>query len=176
MRAHARCAKSAAVVLAAILLPASALAGDNSYIQRFDKTWKGGGSANLNLYLPSFPVNCTLSPTPQPNAIRLRGRCRLKLLFFLSQSIDTTLTHDVAKDTYTGVYSVDGGPNAILSGRADGDALNLDVTWPILINGHYKAKIYIINDGRGHFSLKTVDPLGLSGKPMTTSDLSFRPG
>ena len=61
-----------------------------------------------------------------------------------------------------------------MAGRVSGDSLNLDVTWPILVNGHYKARIHIVNDGR-HFSLTTVDPLGLNGSPMVTSDLHFTP-
>jgi hypothetical protein len=164
------------IALAAFLLPLQARAGDGTdYLRRFNTDWKGGGSASLNLHLPNFGVSCHLSPTSGPSSIRLSGLCRLSILPFLSQSIDTTLTYDSRTDSYSGTYSVDRGPPAILLGRQIGDNLNLDVTWPILVNGHTKAKIYISNDGRGHFALTTVDPLGLHGVAMKTSDLHFTP-
>jgi hypothetical protein len=158
-----------------LLLASSPASADDGYLSRFAVAWQGGGTANLNLYLPDFRVRCKLAPTRRPNSVRLTGRCRLSILPFLSNTIDTVLNFDPATDSYNGTYSVSGGKPAILAGRQHGDALDLDVTWPIKVNGHYKAKIYIENDGRSHFTLKTVDPLGVHGTPMTTSDLHFSP-
>jgi hypothetical protein len=163
------------IALAGLLMPAASSVADDGYLQRFAVGWKGGGTASLNLHLPSWRVSCNLASAKGPNRVSLSGLCRLKLISFLSKKIDTTLRYDSSSDSYSGTYSVDGGPPAILSGRLSGDALNLDVTWPILVNGHTKAKIHIVNDGQGHFTLTTVDPLGLYGSPMTTSDLHFVP-
>jgi len=154
--------------------PAQARA-DGAYLRRFAVAWTGGGTASLNLHLPDFRVRCKLAATSVPDSVRLVGPCRLSILPFLSQTIDTTLNYDPKTDSYSGTYSVSGGKPAILLGRQKGDTLDLDVTWPILINGHNKAKITIVNDGKSHFTLKTVDPIGLHGTPATTSDLSFTP-
>jgi hypothetical protein len=156
--------------------PTPGLASENDeYLLRFAHSWKGGGTASLDLHLPSWRVSCTLASRQGGNHVSLSGLCRLKLITFLSKQIDATLNYNPGSDSYSGTYSVDGGPPAILAGRVSGDSLNLDVTWPILVNGHYKARIHIMNDGRGHFSLTTIDPLGLYGKPMITSDLHFVP-
>jgi hypothetical protein len=148
---------------------------DDAYLHRFAVNWTGGGIASLNLHFPDFRVRCKLAATSTSDSVRLIGPCRLSILPFLSQTIDTTLSYEPKTDSYKGAYSVSGGKPAMLVGKQNGDALDLDVTWPILVNGHNKAKIYIVNDGRSHFTLKTVDPLGLTGSPMTTSDLSFAP-
>jgi hypothetical protein len=163
-----------AIASVLVLQPARAMA-DDAYLRRFAVAWRGGGTASLNLHLPDFRVRCKLAATSAPDSVRLVGPCRLSILPFLSQTIDTTLTYNAKTDSYSGTYSVSGGKPAILAGRQKGDMLDLDVTWPILINGHTKAKIAIVNDGQSHFTLKTVDPLGLNGTPMTTSDLSFTP-
>jgi hypothetical protein len=171
-----RSAIGALAVLMGLILPMMAEAGeDDAYLRRFAQSWKGGGTASLNLHLPSWRVSCNLGSTKGTNKVSLSGLCRLKLVSFLSKKIDASLNYDPGSDSYSGTYSVDGGPPAILSGRLSGDSLNLDVTWPILVNGHYNARIHIANDGRGHFTLKTVDPLGLDGTPVTTSDLHFVP-
>ena len=164
-----------AVVLLGLISGGALPAEDSAYLHRFAVVWKGGGTASLNLHLPSWRVSCRLSPSAGANRITLFGNCYLKLISFLSKRIDTTLVYNSSSDSYSGTYSVDGGPPAILWGRQSGDRLTLDVAWPILVNGHNKAKIYIVNDGRGHFTLETVDPLGLYGSPMTTSDLHFTP-
>ena len=161
------------LALAALLTTAASSAADEGYLERFATNWKGAGTASLNLHLPSWRVSCNLASTKGPNRVSLSGLCRLKLISFLSKKIDTTLRYNSNSDSYSGTYSVDGGPPAILSGRLSGDDLNLDVTWPILVNGHTKAKLHIVNDGRGHFTLTTIDPLGLDGSPVTTSDLWF---
>jgi hypothetical protein len=171
--------RSASWVLAVttcLVVPMTCLAADDDeYLLRFAHSWKGGGTASLNLHLPSWRVSCNLAASKGTNRVSLSGPCRLKLVSFLSKQIAATLNYNPGSDSYSGTYSVDGGPPATLSGRLSGDSLNLDVTWPILVNGHYKARIHIVNDGRGHFTLTTIDPLGLYGKPMTTSDLHFVP-
>jgi hypothetical protein len=171
-----RSASCVACILIGLVLPSAAEAvDDDPYLRRFAVNWKGGGTASLNLHLPSWRVSCNLASSKGANRVSLSGLCRLKLVSFLSKKIDASLIYSGGSDSYSGTYSVDGGPPAILSGRLSGDVLNLDVTWPILVNGHYKAQIRIVNDGRGHFTLTTVDPLGLYGSPMTTSDLHFVP-
>jgi hypothetical protein len=164
-----------AVAIGLVMPLASRAAEDDEYLHRFAHSWKGGGTASLNLHLPSWRVACNLAASKGTNRVSLSGLCRLKLISFLSKQIDTTLNYNPGSDSYSGTYSVDGGPPAILSGRLSGDSLNLDVTWPILVNGHYKARIHILNDGHGHFTLTTIDPLGLYGEPMVTSNLRFAP-
>jgi len=170
--------RSVSAVLSVVMglwLPLAAKAAEDDYLRRFAVNWKGGGTASLNLHLPSWRVSCNLASTKGTNRVSLSGLCRLKLISLLSKKIDTSLMYNEGSDSYSGTYSVDGGPPAILFGRLSGDVLHLDVTWPAPVNGHLKALIRIVNDGRGHFTLTTIDPLGLYGSPMTTSDLHFVP-
>ena len=163
-------------VVIGLAAPATSQAAEgDEYLHRFAHSWTGGGTASLDLHLPNWRVACNLASSSGASRVTLSGQCHLKLVTFLSKRIEASLHYNAASDSYSGTYSVDGGPPAILSGRQSGDSLNLDVTWPILVNGHYKARIHIVNDGRGHFSLTTIDPLGLYGKPMITSDLHFAP-
>ncbi|MBV9858954.1 MAG: hypothetical protein JO038_02455 [Alphaproteobacteria bacterium] len=157
-------------------LSASATAGaatGDAYLQRFVGNWKGGGTALLSVYLPAWRVDCDLASARAPNSVRVYGSCRLSLFSFLSKRIDTTLFYNPPTDSYSGTYSVNDGPPAVMSGRLAGDVLTLDVTWPKPVNGHLKAVIRTTNDGLGHLSLTSIDPLGTDGTPLTTSDLAF---
>jgi hypothetical protein len=152
----------------------SAIATD-SYIQRFLVNWSGGGHVLLSLTGSPWTVNCYLDPTAGDDAVTLSGRCRLKYLFILSRSIDAKLQYQADSETYTGTYSVDGGPPALLSGRRSGNDLTVNVRWPEPVNGHLNAVIKIFNDGH-RFTLTTIDPIGINGNPVTTSDLEFTAG
>ena len=142
------------------------------FIQRFLAKWSGGGSVLLSLTGSPWSVNCQLDSTPGDNAVTLSGRCGLKYLFFISRSIEARLRYVSGSDSYSGTYSVDGGPPAILSGRRTGNNLNVNVRWPQPVNGHRQAVIAIGNDGHV-LTLKTIDPLGVNGTPITTADLAF---
>lgn len=163
-----------AILLSWCLLSAPAKAADGAaYLQRFAANWTGGGTATLTFLLPSWRVNCDLASSKNQNSFRLNGSCRLTLLQFLSKKIDTTLNYNPGTNAYSGTYSVDDGPPAIMAGSLSGDLLTLNVTWPEPVNGHLKAIIRLTNDGLGHMSLTSVDPLGRDGTPLTTSDLAF---
>jgi hypothetical protein len=158
-------------VLAGMTVPTLA-SGPDDYIQRFFVRWVGGGEVKLSLNGSPWRVSCRLNPTGSENAVTLSGACRLKFLFFLSNSIEAKLKYDAASGAYSGTYVVDGGPPAILSGRRDGDLLTLNVRWPKPVNDHLDAVIKIFNDSR-LFTLTTIDPIGIDGKAVVTSDLSF---
>src|SRR5579863_1706565 len=163
---------SLTLLAATIGFGAEASAATDAYIKRFFVKWSGGGSVLLDLTGSPWSVNCYLNSTPGDNAVTLSGQCSLKYLFFISRSVDATLKYIGGSNDYSGTYSVDGGPPAILSGRRAGDDLTVNVKWPTPVNGHLQAVITIVNDGH-NFTLKTVDPLGIDGTPVTTSDLAF---
>jgi len=154
------------------LADACRAAQTDRYIQRFFVKWSGGGSVLLSLDGSPWSVNCYLDPTPGNDSVTLSGRCSLRYFFIVSRGIEATLVHEGGSDSYSGTYSVDGGPPALLRGHRSGDDLTINVRWPEPVNGHLQAVIKIFNDGR-LFTLKTIDPLGLDGTPVTTSDLSF---
>ena len=158
--------------LLAAFLPISALGQSNDYLQRFAAMWTGGGTVRLSLTGSPWRVSCHLTPTFGDNAVSLAGNCRLRYLFFLSNDIVAKLRYDPAANSYSGTYVVDNGPPAILSGTRTSDVLTLNVRWPKPVNGHLDAIIHIVNDGRV-FTLTTTDPIGVDGKPVVTSDLSF---
>ena len=159
--------------LVAALLPATAAGqGNDAYLKRFSAAWIGDGIVKLSLTGSPWRVSCHLTPTFAENAVSLAGNCRLRYLFFLSNEIVAKLRYDPTTGRYSGTYVVDNGPPAILSGTRTDDALNLNVRWPMPANDHLDAVIRIFNDTRV-FTLTTTDPIGMEGKPVVTSDLSF---
>jgi hypothetical protein len=166
------CALSALTGTAGSVDEGRAASPTDKYIQRFLVGWSGGGSALLDLKGSPWSVYCHLAPSAGDNSVTLSGGCRLKYLFFVSRSIEAKLKYEAGSDSYSGTYSVDGGPPALLTGRRSGDDLTVNVRWPMPVNGHLQAIIKIFNDGR-LFTLKTIDPIGVDGTPITTSDLTF---
>ena len=160
------------ILLASLALPAVARAGDDTYLQRFEVNWTGGGQVKMSLTGSPWRVSCHFDPAVGENTVTLSGRCRLWLLFFLSKSIVAKLNYDAASDSYSGTYVVDDGPPALLSGRRSDDVLTLNVRWPMPVNDHLDAVIRIFNNTR-LFTLTTIDPIGIDGSPVVTSDLSF---
>ena len=161
-------------LLAFLALGSTAMAGDDGYMRRFFSNWTGGGEVRMSLTGSPWHVRCHLQPAGGDDDVRLSGRCRLRLIFFLSKSIEAKLRYDAASDSYSGTYVVDEGPPALLSGRRNDDVLTLNVRWPFPVNDHLDAIIRIFNDTRV-FTLTTIDPIGIDGKPAVTSDLSFTP-
>jgi hypothetical protein len=161
-------------LLALLALPGMATADDNGYMRRFFINWTGGGEVRLSLTGSPWHVYCHLRPQGDDTDVTLSGRCRLRLIFFLSKSIVATLRYDPGSDSYSGTYVVDDGPPALLSGRRDDDVLTLNVRWPFPVNDHLDAIIRIFNDTH-LFTLTTIDPIGIGGTPVVTSDLSFTP-
>jgi hypothetical protein len=162
------------ILLALLALHGVAMADDNGYMRRFFSNWTGGGEVRLSLTGSPWHVYCHLRPQGDATDVTLSGCCRLRLIFFLSKSIVAKLRYDPGSDTYSGTYVVDDGPPALLSGRRDDDVLTLNVRWPFPVNDHLDAIIRIFNDTR-LFTLTTIDPIGIDGTPVVTSDLSFTP-
>jgi hypothetical protein len=160
------------IMLASLALTAVARAEDDPYLKRFEVNWTGGGEVKMSLTGSPWRVSCHFDPAVGANTVTLSGRCRLWLLFFLSKSIVAKLKYDAASDSYSGTYVVDDGPPALLSGRRIDDVLTLNVRWPMPVNDHLDAVIRIFNDTR-LFTLTTIDPIGIDGSPVVTSDLSF---
>jgi hypothetical protein len=159
-------------MLAVLALHGTAKAGDDSYMRRFFSNWTGGGEVRMSLDGSPWHVYCHLRPAGGEDEVTLSGRCRLRLIFFLSKSIVAKLKYDAGSDSYSGTYVVDDGPPALLSGRRNDDVLTLNVRWPFPVNDHLDAVIRIFNDTR-LFTLTTIDPIGIDGKPVVTSDLGF---
>ena len=162
------------LLLVSALLPATAAGQGDDYLRRFSAVWVGGGMVKLSLTGAPWRVSCHLTPTFAENAVSLAGNCRLRYLFFLSNDIVAKLRYDPATERYAGTYVVDNGPPAILSGTRTDDVLNLNVRWPMPVNDHLDAVIRIFNDSR-RLTLTTTDPIGVDGRPVVTSDLSFAP-
>ncbi len=163
----------AASLVLGLTMSTAGRASEDNYLERFGGNWKGGGTARPNLHLPAWRVSCHLGSSHGGSSVRLSGNCSLKLLSFISKQVDATLVHSPGSEEFSGTYSVDGGPPAHFAGRLSGDALRVTVVWPHLVNGHPTSILRIANDGHGHFTLSTTDPLGLDGTPIVTSDLHF---
>jgi hypothetical protein len=161
-------------LLAFLALQGIAMAGDESYMQRFLTNWTGGGEVRMSLTGSPWHVSCHFHPAGGDTNVTLSGRCRLRLIFFLSKSIVANLKYEPESDSYSGTYVVDDGPPALLSGRREDDVLTLNVRWPFPVNDHLDAIIRIFNDSR-LLTLTTIDPIGINGNPVVTSDLSFTP-
>src|SRR5215475_15511795 len=95
------------ILLAFLALQGIATAGDERYMRRFLTNWTGGGEVRMSLTGSPWHVYCHFQPTGSDSEVTLSGRCRLRLIFFLSKSIVAKLKYDESSGSYSGTYVVD---------------------------------------------------------------------
>jgi hypothetical protein len=142
------------------------------FLQRFDGKWSGSGLVQRNEGENPTQVNCTVRGNTGANGIAIGGTCRAYVLF--TREIGAELTYDPKTERYTGVYRGSKIGPARLSGKRQGDALNLTVTWPKEVYGDRKANMTIRNTGGGTFSFVVTDEV--NGQRVTTTNLTLRKG
>lgn len=168
--------------LAALMLPLLVASGgaaiaarggmdeETGFLGRFTSDWKGAGQVRRTADGDPWKVNCAISQSHDGNRIALDGSCRAALLF--TREIGAHLVFNPKTGLYTGTYvGAKVGP-AALSGRRNGDSLQLTITWPKPVNGDTKAALTIRNEGKGRMQILVQDQL--DGRTITTTDILFQ--
>jgi hypothetical protein len=162
--AYHRVAASAFALVLAAAVPAAVKAGEGDYIGLFGGTWSGSGIV-LNDATP-WQVSCRAVGKPGPNHLVIKGSCSV---FLASFDIAAEVTFDPASGRYSGVYN--GGDQAArISGRRDGDTVDFVMTWSRPVNGETRARMTIVNGGRGDFRI-LIDSIRRGAPEERTSDL-----
>jgi hypothetical protein len=147
-------------------------AAEDAFLDRFKGSWTGSGSVQRNAETSPWRVNCTVFGNPGENRISIQGNCRAALI--MQRQVGADLTYDPRSGLYRGIYiGARVGP-ARLSGRRDGDAMNLRIAWPKPVNGDMEARMVIRNEGRGTLRITVSDNLFPGGPVEQTSDLVLR--
>jgi hypothetical protein len=162
------------VVLAASLLVSislSAQAGEADFLSRFSGAFSGGGLVQRNASESPNQVSCTLVGQSSENAASVSGKCGA---FVFSRQVRADLHYDPASDRYSGVYVGSAIGPAGLSGKRQGDAVVLTITWPQPVNGDTKATMTIHNPGNGQLAITVTDQVvpGGPAAPITQIALS----
>ena len=170
--------RNRAITLAAALAAGAAgfaaTESEDVFLDRFAGQWSGSGSVVRNFESGAHDVNCELTGSNGPGQVSIDGSCRAYLVF--SRDIGARLQLDPATGTYRGTYVGSKVGPAALSGRRNGDALDLTVTWPEEVNGDRKANMQIVNAGDGRLRIVVTDQQDGSGPLHTTTDISLTRG
>src|SRR5207302_4315304 len=158
-------------VAVATVAPRAIQAGEGDYIGLFGGTWLGTGTV-LNDVKP-WQVNCRAIGQPGVNHLIITGSCSV---FLVSVAINADVTYDPKSGRYSGTYT-GGDMNAKISGKRSGDTVDFSMTWakPININGDTRAKMTIVNSGRGDLRI-VIDNIKSDGPIERASDLLLMQG
>jgi hypothetical protein len=155
---------------ATLAVGTAARADETDFQRRFTAAWSGGGNVVRDADTAPKPtkVSCTMAGSASGDAIAMDGTCRAYLLF--SRPFEAKVRYDASSGRYVGVYEGANSGPAALSGRREGDTLNLTITWAKPVNGDRTARLSIRNDGR-RIAVKLTDEA--QGRQVTTTDLTF---
>jgi hypothetical protein len=152
--------------LALASLPASAVAPEDDFIDRFGGSWSGSGTV-IKGDVP-IQVSCQATGQPGENQVAIEGSCSIAIA---SMRIAADIAYDPATGHYSGTYvGAKVGP-ARVSGKRSGNVVQLTVNWPAPVNGQMKARLVIENSGGGQLRIRLNEFVAPGGREMTTHDL-----
>lgn len=162
------CAAGAALVSLATI--ATAAVPEEAFVERFEGSWRGSGTVQENFESSTHNISCKMSGQGQGTAIKVDGSCRAALIF--TRQIGASVRFDPASGLYTGTYIGSPTGPAALSGKREGDTINLKVTWAKPVNGDREAQMTIVNTGSG-LRIVMTDQAGGQGpwRPMVDINL-----
>lgn len=154
-----------AAVLA--LLADSAMASEAEFLRSLHGQWAGEGIVRLDI--DSSPINivCNLDSRANETELLMTGRCRG--LIVMSGPVGADLKFNGAQ--YTGSYLRPTGGRAGLAGTRTGNAINLTIHWPNLVNGDRRADLTLQKLGNNGMRLVTVDVDPTSGDKVVISEI-----
>jgi hypothetical protein len=147
----------------------SAQAAEADFLERFRGTWSGSGKVQREGNSQPRQVTCSVTGNPAENRISAQGNCRAFAIF--SRPIGVDLTYDPSSGTYRGTYTGSRIGPARLTGRRQGDVVNLRIDWPRPVNGDTQASMTIRNEGQGRLRITVADNLTPSGPVQQTSEM-----
>jgi hypothetical protein len=159
-----------ATALAGLCMPAVADAAERDFLNRFQGSFSGGGTVQRNADEAPNQVTCTLTGQPSQNGVSMSGQCGA---FIFSKQIRADLRYDSATGRYSGVYVGSSIGPAGLSGKRQGDAVVLTITWPQPVNGDTKATMTIRNSGNGRLAITVTDRVAPGGPSAHVTQLAL---
>ena len=162
------------LALAACVAGLPAQAAESDFLKRFEGSFAGGGKVSRNEAEKSAKVDCTMSGKSAGESISMSGTCRAAIVF--SRKISANLKFDRGTGRYTGTYVGSSIGPAALSGKRNGDAVNLVITWPQPVRGDTTANMTIRNSGNGNLAIIITDQVPAGGPTAQVSNLSLKQG
>lgn len=162
------------LVLAAGLMAAASPAfaqSEGDFASRFDGSWSGGGTVKTSADSSDRNVKCSVTGSSTETSVDVKGSCRAAII--ISRDIGASIKLDPKTGRYTGTYIGSTIGPARLSGRRNGDRVNLVVTWPKPVNGDTTANMTITNAGNGQFSFVVTDRAAPGGPNVTMTRVNF---
>ena len=153
----------------AALTSSAAQAAEADFLERFRGTWSGSGKVQREGNSQPRQVTCSIAGSPAENRISAQGNCRAFAIF--SRPIGVDLAYDPGSGTYRGTYTGSRIGPARLTGRRQGDVVNLRIEWPRPVNGDTQAAMAIRNDGQGRLRITVADNLTPGGPVQQTSEI-----
>jgi hypothetical protein len=151
-----------------LALPAQAQESD--FLSRFEGKFTGSGSVSRNEAENATNVKCTMNGNATEASLSMSGSCRAAVIF--SRKISADLQVD-ENGNYTGTYVGSSIGPARLSGKRNGDAVNLTITWPKEVRGDTTAAMTIRNSGNGQVSIVITDEVPAGGPKAQVSNISL---
>ncbi len=159
-----------ALGVAAASFAGSSYAAEWDFLSRFQGSFSGGGLVQRNAGERPNQVSCTLTGSPSKTGVSMSGQCGA---FIFSRAIHADIRYDAASGRYTGVYEGSAIGPARLSGKREGNAVVLTITWPKLVNGDTKATMTISNSGNGRLAITVTDKVAPGGPTARVTQLAL---
>ena len=168
----ARLARTAlsGLALGSMLAAGAAMAEEADFFNRFAGSFAGSGQVQRNAEEGYNEVQCTLTGQPSSSGISMSGQCGA---FIFSKQISADIRYDPASDRYSGTYVGSSIGPASLSGRRQGDAVVLTITWPQPVNGDTKATMTIRNSGNGQLGISITDQVTPGGPTAQVTSIAL---
>ena len=141
-------------------------AAEQDFLSRFEGSFSGGGTVQRNAKESPNQVTCTL--TGQPSDSGDLDERTMRRLRSSREQISADLRFDAASGRYSGTYVGSSIGPAQLSGKRQGNAVVLTITWPQPVNGDTKATMTIRNSGNGQLAITVTDEIEPGGRAKVT--------
>ena len=102
----------------------------------------------------------------------MSGTCRAAVIF--SRKISADISVDPSSGRYSGTYVGSSIGPASLSGKRQGDAIVLTITWPKPVRGDTTAVMTIKNAGNGQLAITVTDEVEPGGAKAQVTNLALR--
>ncbi|MDL2400982.1 hypothetical protein [Rhizobium mayense] len=165
-----QCFARVLLILSVGLFPSLAAADESDFLQSLQGKWTGKGTILRRIGTSPINVACTFALTTSGPSLSMRGNCRGMLV--VSRPISADLR--VSGTQYNGVYVGPAGGRSGLSGKRQGNTIDLAVHWAKEVNGNRTAKMTIQEVGGSGLNLRTIDRDPKTGKSVITSDIALR--
>ncbi|MCA1404485.1 hypothetical protein I6F26_17515 [Ensifer sp. IC3342] len=148
----------------------AAQADETAFLGSLEGKWTGSGMVKIRINRSPMNVSCVFDSEASGQALSMKGTCRSMIV--VSRAVGADLQFNGA--SYSGTYVGPSGRPAGLTGSRRGNAINLTIRWPRLVNGDRSANLTVQKVGQNGMRLVTTDVDPRSGDSVVTSDINLR--